>query len=89
MRGIGILIGGVVALGSGLGGAPAYAAAASDPAVIADGILDVLDGTDFSGASYTMNDGQIAYVSEAYYSSADFDIGGFLSPGAIYARAIF
>jgi hypothetical protein len=35
MRGIGIIIGGVAAVAC-LGGAPAYAAAASDPAVVAD-----------------------------------------------------
>jgi hypothetical protein len=56
----------------------------TDPAVLADGILAVLnvDG-------YTMNDSQIAYVSETYFTSTDFDIKGFLKPSAVYARAIF
>lgn len=53
----------------------------TDPAVIADGVLALLGGS--------MNDGQIAYVSETYYTSVDFNIGSFLQPGAVYARAIF
>ena len=51
----------------------------TDPAVQADGILGVLP----------MTDGDLAYVSETYFSSTDFDIAGFLSPSGIYCRAIF
>lgn len=51
----------------------------TDPAVQANGILGVLP----------MTDGDLAYVSETYFSSTDFDIAGFLSPSGIYCRAIF
>ena len=56
----------------------------NDPAVVADSVLAVLNVDGF-----TMNDSQIAYVAETYYTSTDFNISGFLSPGAVYARAIF
>jgi hypothetical protein len=51
----------------------------TDTSVQADGILGAL----------SMNDGDLAYVSETYYSSTDFDIAGFLSPSGVYCRAIF
>jgi len=51
----------------------------TDPAVQANAILGVLP----------MNDGDLAYVSETYFSSTDFDISGFLSPTGVYCRAIF
>lgn len=56
----------------------------TDTAVVADGFRTLMDAT-----GYSMLDGQIAYVAEAYYSSTDFDIAGFQKPGALYARAIF
>ncbi len=56
----------------------------TDTSLQCDRVLSVLnvDG-------YTMNDGQLAYITEAYYTSTDFDLSNFLSPSSIYARSIF
>jgi len=51
----------------------------TDTTVRADAILNILP----------MSDGQIAYVSETYYNSTDFDIPGYLNATGVYARAIF
>ena len=51
----------------------------TDTAVRADGILALLP----------MADGDIAYVSETYFSSTDLRITGFSSPAGVYASAIF
>ena len=56
----------------------------TDPSVRADGILLAIPNVDGT----IMNDNQIAYISETYFTSTDFDISGFLRPGGIYARAI-
>lgn len=53
--------------------------ARSDGAVQADGVLSYL----------TMSDGDIAYISETYFSSADLAIPGFPSPLGTAARAFF
>ena len=36
-----------------------------------------------------MTDGQVAYVSETFYSSTDLSIPGYLTASGVYARAIF
>lgn len=51
----------------------------TDIAVRADRVLGVL----------TMNDGDVAYMSETYFSSTDFDLSGFLRNSGVYCRAIF
>jgi hypothetical protein len=51
----------------------------TDTTVRADGVRTYL----------TMTDGDMAYVSETYYSSADLAIPGFPSPVGTYARAFF
>jgi len=51
----------------------------TDTTVRADGVLTYL----------TMSDGDLAFVSETYYSSADLAIPGFPSPAGTYARAFF
>jgi hypothetical protein len=51
----------------------------TDTTVRADGVLTYL----------TMSDGDIAFVSETFFSSADLARSGFISPVDTYARAFF
>jgi len=51
----------------------------TDTTVRADGVLTYL----------TMTDGDVAYVAETYFSSADLARSGFFSPAGTYARAFF
>ena len=56
----------------------------TDTSVQADAIIGVLQ------MALPTNDGEIAYVSETYFSSTDFNIPGFLGPSSgVYCRAIF
>ena len=57
----------------------------TDTSVQADAILNVIPIVD----GVSMGDGEIAYTSETYFSSTDFDIAGFLPPSGVYCRAIF
>ena len=52
---------------------------ANDPAAAANSFLSLLP----------MNPGDVAYLSETYFQSADFDITGFRTNTGVYARAIF
>jgi hypothetical protein len=57
----------------------------TDTSVQADAILSVIPIVD----GVSMSDGEVAYVSETYFSSTDFDIAGYLAPSGVYCRAIF
>lgn len=50
-----------------------------DPAAGANPFLSVM----------TMSPGEVAYVSESYFSSSDYDWAGFLSGNGTYTRAVF
>ncbi len=57
-----------------------------DTAVRADNILNLLPSIN---GNPPLADGQVAYVSETYFTSPDFDLQGFLKPSGTYVRAIF
>jgi hypothetical protein len=58
----------------------------NDTAVRADGIANLIPSLD---GNPSLDDGQMAFVAETCFTSADFDIQHFLTPSQVYSRGIF